>query len=420
MCPSTRTVTEAVRLSGPLDLESLQKSFARLVERHEALRTRIVVTNGTPRQQIDENGFRLPLVELTGLAPGDRESEAKRVAEHLVYVPFHVAAGPLFAATLIKLTEFDHVLAVAIDHIVSDKASLDILWREIFTLYAHSLWRTPVSLPEMPVQFADYAVWQQKVDPFWIERHGAYWRERLAGARRIRIFSEEAIRGAKVTRYATLSTCLGKDLSAALRELSRRERTTLVMSVLTVFAAAVFRFYCTSQLVLPFISGGRLQPDLANTIGYFGTPLLLRVELLEEDSFVDLLRRVTAEYGTAYEHSDSCRVAAAIPEPDFVWNPTFNWIPPEFNTEPDENGLRDTLSIERYEISIALRDDTRWNGELRLELSDTQDGVRGVVGYRADLFTLEAVGQFEQDLRFFAQKLVTEPQHRVATGWYSR
>jgi hypothetical protein len=414
-----RTIAAAVRLSGRLDVMLLRDCLARLVERHESLRTRIVVRDGIPMQHVDEPGrAALELISLTGVAQDCREAQARHLAEELVYEPFLVAAGPLFVARLIEVSELDHVLAIAMDHIVADIASLGIAWREIFTPYAQSARGMPVSLPEMSVQFPDYAVWEQRADSLWQERHGAYWRERLAGARRVRLFPQEALDNDAQTRRAWLPIRFGKELSAGLRELSRRERSTLVMSVLTAYVGVVCRLYEESDLVVPFTTGGRLRPELGGLIGYFGVPLFLRIGLFEEDSWLDLLKRVSGEYGAAYEHSDSCRMAAGIP--GFVWNPAFNWIPGEFAAVGGDAGLAGGLGIQPYAIKITIRDGVRYGAELRVDLRDSEDGVMGTVGYRADLFSREAVERFGRNFRVFAERMVGEPRGRVAAMEYAR
>jgi hypothetical protein len=185
------------------------------------------------------------------------------------------------------------------------------------------------------------------------------------------------------------------------------------MAVLTAFAAVVLRSCNATSVVLPFTTAGRLYPELENTIGFFGTPLFLRIELFEGDRFVDLLGRVTREYATAYTHDDSCRMAVHMAEAEFLFNPPFNWIPQVFNMNPDGSGHElqtgDSLAVTQYKLEISPRDDLEWDGEPRIDLSDSNEGVRGEIGYRADRFTLSSIKRFRRNLLLFAQMLAQEP-----------
>jgi Condensation domain/TubC N-terminal docking domain len=415
--PSMRSVAAAVRLRGRLSIDALQESVERLVQRHEALRTRVSVVGGMPRQQIDEAGkYRLDVIDLTPLPHSDREIEAQRLAEQLVHEPVFLTVGPLFAVRLLKLDTFDHVLVIATEHAISDAASIGIIWRDTFCLYTQSIRGHPCPLPKIAVQFADYAVWQRKTHHLWMEQHGGYWKQRLAGAGRVRLSPKEKVAETAGAKWATLPIRFGKILSEGLLETSRREHTSLVMSVLTAFVAAVLRSCNTTSLTFPFTTAGRLYPEVENTIGFFGTQLFLRVDLLEEDSLVDLLRRATKEYATAYAHDDSCRVALQMRRPEFMFNPPFNWIPQQFNMNPDGSGHElqtDSLTMTQYKIAITPRDDQEWDGEPRIDLSDSKDGVVGEIGYRADRFASDTIERFRRNLLLFAASLVKEPNTRV-------
>lgn len=416
--PSMRSIAAAVRLRGPLDIEALRQGVATLVRRHEALRTRIAFVEGGARQQIDEiSDCGLEILDLTALKPDEREIQARHFAEQIVQEPVFLHVGPLFAARLLKLDCFDHVLVVATEHVISDIASIGIVLREILALYAQSTQGKPHSLPEIPIQFPDYAVWQRKSHNSWMQKHGSYWQQRLDGAGRVRLSAGEEAPRASGMSWANLPVRFEQSLRNDLLETSRRERTSLVMSVLTTFAALILRWCNTTSLVLPFTTAGRFYPELENTIGFFGTPLFLRVDLLENDTFVDVLRRVTQEYATAYTHDDSCRMAVQMCRPEFTLNPPFNWIPQDFDMNAGisdhELQTEHSLIITEYKLEITSRDDEEWDGEPRIDLLDSKNAVTGAIGYRADRFTLSTIERFRQNLLLFAEKLATEPKTPV-------
>lgn len=412
--PSMRMVAAAVRLRGRLEVEYLRQSFERLFHRHESLRTRIVLVEGVPQQHIDDpDGYHLEVIELTGSSQEKREIEARRLASEIVHEPFYLDRGPLFAARLIKVNHLDHVLVVAADHTISDAASIGIVWRDVFSMYTQFVRGQPCCLPEMPVQFADYAVWQRKTHPLWTETHGPYWERHLTGATRVRLFAGEKVACAAGVKWATVPIRFGEILSKGLLEVSRRQRTSMVMSVLTVFVSLILRWCNTTDLVFPFTTMGRSWPEVHNTIGFFGTPLLLRVEMSDGESFLGLLARVTQEYVTACEHDDSYRTAAQI-HPPFALNPPFNWVPKEFNMSPDGSSQAlEACTISLYELDIIPRADFECDSEPRVDFSDTPDGIVGIIGYWADRATQDSVKRFGKNLLFFAEKLVQEPMTRI-------
>ena len=418
--PSLRMVFEALRLSGRLSTPALRRSLTELVCRHEALRTRIVDSGEQLTQHIDPPIEPiLETINLSRLSEKERGIEIRRLAEQIVNEPFWVSSGPLFAVRLLRLADREHVLVIALDHMISDAASLGILRHEMFTLYAQCVRGLPCSLAKIPIQFADYAVWQQRADPLWRQRHGPYWMQRLSGAEPIKLFADERLQSTPVVRWAMLPIEFGEVLSSTLRALSSVQRTTCVMSVLTAYVACILRVSGRTDVVVPFVTSGRLYPQVHNTIGFFGTPMLLRIELREGDSYLDLLVRVTQEYAAAYEHQDSCRMARQIPCPEVMRNPSFNWIPREFHTshgaESHEHGLEDPLSMEQYHLDIVLRD-VDWGSQLGLLISDTNDGISGGLRYRSDMFSLSTMERLLRTFRACAEALANEPKARVIAG----
>ena len=416
----TPRIAAAVRLSGRLNLDALLASFAELVRRHETLRTRIVAVDGILCQQIDVNDdYELEVTDLTDLLDSEREPNARRLIEALAARSEPLDAGHLFSAQLLKLADDDHVLMVAVDHMVCDGASIGVLWREIFDMYAQSAAGQVCKLPPLPFQFADYAIWQRQTDAQWTAKHGAYWRERLAGARPVRLSTGTWRSDDVGVRWAMLPIRFDKVLSRQLRELSRRERTSLVMTCLTAYAAVILRWCGETDLVIPFPSIGRPLPELENAVGFFGTPVMLRVQLQAQDSFTELLRQVTREYAVAYEHNDAGRSVAQVPSPEFVRNPTFNWIPSEFNMRPvGQLGpvqTEEPVRVAQFPFADTQREDDSWDQELVLQISESGLEVVGDLWYRSDLFARTTVERFARNFRMFADKLTEEPGVRVAS-----
>lgn len=413
-CPSMRSVAGAVHVTGQLSFKHIHQCFSELVRRHESLRTRIVTIDGVPWQVVDEPGeYHLECRDL-GRSPVEEHAvQIRELVEQLTHEPFSVAAGPLFTASLIKLGDKEHVLVVAMDHIISDAASLGIVWREILAMYAQSIQgRLPV-FPHKSIQFADYAVWQQRTNQSWKEQHETYWRKRLTGATRARALENDAMSATGCTGWRRQPVHFPESVTERLRTLCHEKKTSIAMITLTVYTAFLLRRSAAADIVIAFVTLGRPQPKLENTIGYFSTSLFLRVEMPEGASFFDVLDRVTEEYSTAYQHTDCGRVAAQHPTPEFAWNPRFNWIPREFavDTENSQSGIDSSISlrVEPYELDVLPRDDIEWDGDFEMVTSAVKDQVSGFICYRTDRFAALSIERFARNFELFAGQVVKKP-----------
>jgi hypothetical protein len=417
---SMRMVCATIRLYGRLNLHCLQEGLSEIVRRHESLRTRIVSVRGNPTQHVDSTGsFELQFVELAELPEEERNLEERRQVEQLIYEPFFISQGPLFAARLLRLERDTHLLILAMDHMISDGASVGILLRDLSALYSEFAGSPYCRLPAIPIQLADYAVWQQRTHGSWIEKHGFYWKQRLAGARRAQMFATSGATTPAHTGWLMLQTRFAEHLCLGLRQAGHQNQTTVAMCTLAAYVASLFRWYERNDLVIPFLTTGRVYPEITSTVGPFGHPLYLRLELLESDNFLDLLTRVTEEYATAYQHDDSCAISALLPTPEFSGNPAFSWNTPEFGMlQPDFNQLASAeqrIIAEQLECPITVRDDMDWDCEPRLDLSETKRGITGTIKCRTDRFTLSTLQRFERNLCVFIQTLIKEPRARIKT-----
>lgn len=404
-------IQRAFHLRGTLDVDMLSQSLSNLVRRHEALRTRLIRVDADITQRVDADAPSvLEIIDLTGSTGDSTEQRVLHVAKHLAYGKTPTHEAPLFEPHLLRIDQQHHVLIVTLHHIVSDFASFGILSRDLFAMYSERKTKRPASLPILSVQFPDYALWQQATQPFWLEKHSAYWDRALSGAAHLRV-KASAPQGDTTASRFTLPFDLGKSLTDKLRQCSQIYRTTLVMSIFAIYVATVMNCYRVDDVVIPFLTLGRHLPELREVVGFFGVPLLIRIELDRVETFADLLERVTGEYARACEHHDCCRIAAQLPEPYFVWNPMFNWLPQEFDSPiaaPSEELRLTPLYLE------SMPDDIRWRGELRVDLSETPTGVKGVFGFRPDSFTPSAAERVRNSFESFAEQLVNQPNARFS------
>lgn len=410
----------ARRLYGPLRVDFLKESLDTIIRRHGALRTRIVTIGGHPKQHVDEiDECDLETASIAG-ATDDVESEARRLAADFVYEPFDLTVGPLFKVKLLRLSDHDHVLALAMDHIVSDVVSMQIVLRELRILYVELAQGRPPSLPKVRLQYGDYALWQQRTSADWGKSHIAYWQERLSGATRIRFPVDAGITGIKPFSKVPMQVGLGKQVSAGLRELARNKKTTPARVVLALYVALLSRICNTRDLVVPFNTTGRHLPGYEDVIGYFPHILYLRIKLAGNDSFLDVLLRVDMELNSALRHDDLGQMINLVPEllegAWFQWDPWVSYADDEAARRNSAPGELDAVSAKSFALpqpgldadAIGIRID------LLFAFRDIGEEIVGKGNYRADLFKASTMDMFCRNLRRFAQQLLVDPTAPIA------
>ncbi|HEX7242481.1 MAG TPA: amino acid adenylation domain-containing protein, partial [Longimicrobiaceae bacterium] len=297
----------AWRLCGVPDVGALRVSVGGLARRHETLRTTFAEHDGVPVQVVHPPApVELPVVELGGLPAAAREPEALRLAGEEALRPFDLSRGPLMRGTLLRLGAEDHVLLFTLHHIVSDGWSMDVLVRDVGALYAaHARGEEP-ALPVLPVQYADYALWQRAwLQGEELDRQLAWWRERLAGAPALLELPTDRPRPAvQGHRGAVRSLRIDAATAGELRALCRHEGVTVFMTLLAGFAVLLGRYSGEADVVVgaPVATRGRRETE--GLIGFFLNTLALRTDLSGDPSFRELLGRVREATLGAYDHQD--------------------------------------------------------------------------------------------------------------------
>ncbi|HEX8321344.1 amino acid adenylation domain-containing protein, partial [Longimicrobium sp.] len=297
----------ASRLEGALDEAALERALGEIVRRHEALRTVFAEVDGSPVQVVAPfGGFVVPVEDLSGLGEADREAAVMRRAGEEARRPFDLAAGPLFRAALLRLGAEDHVLLLGMHHIVSDGWSLGVLFRELSALYAAYREGRGSPLPELGVQYADYAVWQrEQLAGEVLDRQLAYWKERMAGAPELLELPTDHPRPPVQThRGATVPVELSLELLERLQALGRSEGATLYMVALAAFQVLLGKYAGSEDVVVGSPIAGRGRDEVEGLIGFFVNTLVLRTDLSGDPSFREVLRRVREVTLGAYEHQE--------------------------------------------------------------------------------------------------------------------
>jgi len=374
-----------LRLVGNLDLRALEKAFAAIVRRHESLRTRFESVEGRPVQIVEEDvRFDLPLVDLTALREEEGKAAAARRAAQEIARPFELSAVPLLRATALRLSEDEHVLVIAMHHIVSDGWSMSILVRELAAFYEESSGGRPAALPELPIQYADFARWQRE----WLrgealEKRLAYWRKQLSSLPVLELPTDHPRPPAQSFRGARHSISLSKKLTAALKELSQREGATLYMTLLAAFQTLLMRYTGQEDVAVGSPIAGRNRAEIEGLIGFFVNTLVLRTDLSGDPSFRELLARVREVALGAYDHQDlpfEKLVEELQPQRDLGHNPLFQVLFALQNAPASSFELAGLKAI-----PLSLEGKTA-RFDLEVYLWEKPDGLTCTFVYATDLF----------------------------------
>jgi hypothetical protein len=326
---SISALTSATHLTGPLNLHALDAALATLLRRHEALRTQIVVRDGVPMQEVRAEGpAGHQFVDLTAFPSELRMARAKETTEALILESIDLANDPLFRVWLLKLDVDEHVLVVSTDHIISDAWSMSVVLRDIFAAYRQFVRADTAAmlLPAIPIQQADFAVWQRETEMQWQGKHQGYWERHLRNAGHLKFNNYHQI-GPPGIGWGRVPLNIDSQMTQSLSAWCKSRKTTVAMAVFTAWCALLLRWCEVSDAVVQYQINGRESWKVRDTVGYFACKLFLRVQLSADMTFADLLAQVESERLTAYAHADFSRLEARRPALPFAGNSLFNWVP---------------------------------------------------------------------------------------------
>ncbi|MFL6332079.1 MAG: amino acid adenylation domain-containing protein [Pyrinomonadaceae bacterium] len=403
-----------IRLEGELNVGALERSFGEIVRRHEALRTSFASVDGRPVQVVAlALDVALPVIDLRHLPEAERESRSREMAVAEAERLFDLSRCPLLRLTLLRLGEREHVLVYAMHHIISDGWSMNLFVHEMSVLYEAYASGAEPALPVPAVQYADYAAWQQG----WLrgevlERQLSYWRRQLAGAPPALELPTDFPRPPVQTyRGAHQKFHLPSHLAERLRELSRREGATLFMTLLGAFQVLLARYSGQHDIVVGSDIANRNFKETEPLIGFFINQLVLRTDMSDDPTFVELLGRVRATALDAYVHQDvpfEKVVEAVQPERHLNRSPLFQAKLILQNTprrRTRSSGL--TLSDFEFDVPTATFD-------LLLSLTEADEGLTGLVEYSTDLFEPATVERLTGNFRTLLEGVAADPGRRVS------
>ncbi|HEX5884420.1 MAG TPA: amino acid adenylation domain-containing protein [Pyrinomonadaceae bacterium] len=406
-------IPEAFRLKGQLQVTALVQSFAEIVRRHEALRTTFQVVSGQPMQVIgDPQQIALEVIDLRRLPRPQREQTAQRLTDEEAQRPFDLARGPLLRVRLLKLDDEEHILLVTLHHIVSDGWSAGILGDELTTLYqAFSLGQSS-SLPELPIQYADFAMWQRDwLSGQVLEEQLGYWRKKLSGALPVLELPGDRLRPAiQSSRGASEAIDLPEELSRKLRSLSNDEGATLFMTLLAAFMLLIHRYTGQTDICVGVPIANRNRAETENLIGFFVNNLVLRSDLEGNPTFRSFLAQIEQETLNAYAHQDmpfEKLVEELQPERSLSYMPLFQLMFMVQNSPPG-NSILPNLNPSEADIGI-----TTTKYDLSLSITDVDNHLYAFVVYNSDLFDASTIQRLLKHYQILLESIVANPQQHI-------
>ena len=407
-------IVVAYELAGQLDAAALEQSLNEIIKRHESLRTVFPAVDGRPQQVIlSALKMVLPVVDLRGtVTEGDPLRAVSRFFEREAQLPFDLALGPLLRATLVRLEDDHFALVLALHHLVFDGWSMDVLARELSLLYGAFVVRQPSPLLSVPVQYADFVIWQrQRLAGAILDDQLAYWREHLTGLPVLRLSTDRPRPRARSGRGGQHWFTLSPTLSQSLKELSREAGGTLFMTLLAAYQTLLSRYTGQEDICVGVPISGRHDSALEETIGFFLNMLVIRTDLSGAPNFVDLLARVRKRCVAAYAHQDlpfERLVEEVQPKRDINRNPLFQVSFTLRNASPVSLQLAG-MEVRKLDLNAGT---VRFDLELVLE--ERENGLLGFVAYSADLFDASTIERMVGNLQVLLDGIAADPTCRIA------
>ncbi len=405
----TYNIPAAVRIRGILNVAALEQSFNTIIERHEALRTTFRTVNGEPVQVIAPRlSLTLPIVDLRELPDKEQETEVKRLFVQEAQQPFNLNQSPLMRVTLLQLSPNEHVLLLVMHHIISDGWSMGVLIRELAALYE------ALPLPELPIQYADYAHWQRQ----WLQTEVlteqlAYWQKQLAGVPEVLKLPTDCSRSATPTfRGATHFLTISAPLSQKLKLLGQQSKATLFMTLLAAFQTLLYHYTRQEDFCIGSPIANRNHPKTEDLIGFFVNTQVLRANLSGDRSFREILQQVRETALGAYAHQDlpfEKLVEKLQPDRNLGYTPLFQvWFVLQNAPMPalEFSGLN--LNILELESGVAQHD-------LKLDLTATPEGIKGFFEYKIDLFDATTIAEMARLFESLLSIIIEQPDIKLNT-----
>ncbi|AFZ33414.1 Non-ribosomal peptide synthase (plasmid) [Gloeocapsa sp. PCC 7428] len=403
----------AVQITGLLNIDALTQSFNEIIDRHQTLRTAFVAFDGQARQIIHPTtSIDLPIIDLSGIDASTQAGEIKRIADRESQQPFSLDRSPLLRVKIVHLGDTHHVMLLTLHHIVADGWSIGILVRELAVLYPAFCQGKRSPLPELSIQYADFAAWQRQwLQGEILERQLSYWKVQLQDAPSLLELPTDYPRPAVQSwQGGSYTFQLSPELTAQLKRLSQQSGCTLFMTLLAAFQTLLYRYTDSEDIVVGSAIANRNRAEIEPLIGFFVNTLALRTDLSGNPTFEELLHRVREVTLGAYAHQDlpfEQLVDTLQPQRSLSYNPLFQVM---FVLQ---TAIAD-LEIAGLSWSIIAQERQTAKFDLTLSIEETATALQGVLEYRQDLFQSATIERMTKHLEILLDAIVSDPEQQIS------
>ncbi|GAB1539814.1 hypothetical protein NUACC21_24810 [Scytonema sp. NUACC21] len=403
-----------IRFIGKINANFLEKSINEIIKRHEILRTSFQFIDSQLIQHIHPQlTVKLPIIDIQELSKDEQEATAKQLITEFSIQTFDLTLVPLLRVALIRLHEQEHILLSTIHHIIYDGWSRQIFYQELTTLYEAFCKGKLLPLPELPIQYADFALWQrQSLDREDNVRQLAYWKKQLRDIPPILALPTDCPRPIHQSyRGGRANVTIPQPLTDALKSLGQKENATLFMVLLAVFKTLLYRYTGQTDLLVGTPVANRTRTETENLIGCFLNTLVLRTKLSHELSFRELLARVKETTLEAYDHQElpfEQLVKELQPERALSYTPLFQ-VMFVFQEAPLQALQLPNLTLNPQSVDVGIA-----KFDLTLYLEDTKQGLEGALEYNTDLFNTTTINRVIGHFTHLLEGIVNYPEKRLS------
>ncbi|MES2695947.1 MAG: amino acid adenylation domain-containing protein, partial [Verrucomicrobiota bacterium] len=405
---------QAVRMRGTLDLGALEKALNEIVRRHEILRTNFIAADGNPVQAIaSTRTLTVDFVDASGAPAATREEEVLGRLREESRRSFDFVNGLLLRALVVRVTADEHVLMLTMHHIISDGWSIGVLYRELAALYVEYCGGVAAALPELSIQFADYALWErEQMQGPALESSLAFWKKQLGTGLPVLDLPTDRPHPATPTSRGALETLtLSPALSSALKTLSQKENSTLFMTLLAAFDVLLYRWTGQEDIVVGSVVAGRRKTEIEKLIGFFVNTVVLRGDLSGSPTFREVLIRVRDSSLAAFAHQDlpfERLVQELRPDRSSNRNPLFQ-VMFVLQNAPMAPAELPGLKLEPMDVDTGT---TKF--DLMLTMLESPQGLRAGFEYNAELFEVATIARMLRCFETLLESIVAQPDERIA------
>ncbi len=407
------TLNIVLRIGGLLNVDALGRSLAEIVRRHEVLRTIFVLKDKQPVQVVEKAELVLEQEDIAHLSTDERETRLVEYLQETRDKMFDLATGPLFRAKLVRMCETEHVLMMMVHHIAFDDWSKGILLRELSLLYQSFCKGLPSPLPELPVQYRDFAVWQRNwLQGEVLQKHLTYWTEQLADLSILELPTDYPRPPLQTFNGASETLLLPRNLSAALPAMSKQRGVTLYMTMLSVLGILLSRYSGQGDIAIGTPIANRDRKEVQDLIGFFLNMLVMRLDLSGEPAFVELLEQVkqTALTGYAHQHLPFEKLVEEMQlERNTSHTPLFQITftlldaqeaTPAQNKDLEQSSMLDIGRTTRFDLEVYVREEAA--------------GLVLSITYNTDLFAADTIKRMLAHYQQLLTKVVANPEQPVS------